>query len=158
MMHAADLYETDFYAWTRRQARAIRDLARSRWNGPLDLEHLAGEIEDLGREQRNTVRSWLLQIMIHLLLLQLSRAKEPRAGWMDEVDAARDSIEARLSATLRRDLTRSFDALYAKARRRVAARLDRYGEPERCDRLPERAPFTLDQALGEGWYPDRIAE
>ena len=46
------LYKDDFYAWTREQAGALRHLADQRWNGPLDLLHLAEEIEDLGSEQQ----------------------------------------------------------------------------------------------------------
>jgi hypothetical protein len=45
------LYEEDFYAWTRDQAKALRRLADQSWNGPLDLLHLAEEVEDLGSEQ-----------------------------------------------------------------------------------------------------------
>lgn len=41
---ADDLYRQDFYAWTRAQADALRRLAAERWNGPLDLENLAEEI------------------------------------------------------------------------------------------------------------------
>ena len=40
----AELYDEDHYAWTRDQATALRRLAVERWNGPLDLEHLAEEI------------------------------------------------------------------------------------------------------------------
>ncbi len=40
------LYEEDFYAWTRDQASALRRLAGQRWNGPLDLAHLAEEVEE----------------------------------------------------------------------------------------------------------------
>ena len=54
---AAKLYEEDFYLWTRNQADALRRLAAERWNGPLDLEHLAEEVEDLGRGQLLTVLS-----------------------------------------------------------------------------------------------------
>jgi Domain of unknown function DUF29 len=45
---AERLYKEDFYAWTREQAAALRRLADERWNGPLDLLHLAEEVEDLG--------------------------------------------------------------------------------------------------------------
>jgi hypothetical protein len=151
MTRAASTYDMDFFAWTREQAAALRALRRSRWNGPLDLANLAEEIEDLGKEQRHAVRSWLLQIMVHLLLLQVSRAEDARPGWMDEIDAARDSIEARLSPSLRRDLERQAPAIHAKARRRVIARLERYGEPQTVSLVPEDAPFTLDEALREGW-------
>jgi hypothetical protein len=44
-------FKEDFYAWTRDQAEALRRLADQRWNGPLDLLHLAEEVEDLGSEQ-----------------------------------------------------------------------------------------------------------
>ena len=54
-----DLYAEDFYVWTQAQAEALRRLAETRWNGPLDLEHLAEEVEDLGRSTRNAVRSQL---------------------------------------------------------------------------------------------------
>ena len=43
---AARLYKKDFYAWTRDQAAALRRLADERWNGPLDLLHLAEEVEE----------------------------------------------------------------------------------------------------------------
>jgi hypothetical protein len=55
----AELYDEDFYAWSREQAAALRRLSAERWNGPLDLEHLAEEVEDLGDERRNAVRSQL---------------------------------------------------------------------------------------------------
>jgi len=44
-----DLDEQHVVAWTEKQARELRELRADRWNGPLDLEHLAEEIEDLGR-------------------------------------------------------------------------------------------------------------
>ena len=52
----AELYEEDFFAWTRDQASALRRMAKDRWNGPLDLEHLAEEIEDVGSDRRDAVR------------------------------------------------------------------------------------------------------
>ena len=38
-------------------AEALRRRAAERWDGPLDLEHLAEEVEDLGTSQLSTVRS-----------------------------------------------------------------------------------------------------
>ncbi len=49
MRTSAALDDEDFYAWTQDQAEALRALARQRWNGPLDLEHLSEEVEELGR-------------------------------------------------------------------------------------------------------------
>jgi hypothetical protein len=47
---AEQLYKEDFCAWTCDQAEALRRLADKRWNGPLDLLHLAEEVEDWGSE------------------------------------------------------------------------------------------------------------
>jgi len=42
------LYETDYYAWTREQAAALRSMAAARVDTKLDLENLADEVESLG--------------------------------------------------------------------------------------------------------------
>ena len=70
----AELYEQDFYAWTQAQARELRRFADTRPNLPLDLPHLAEEIADLGKEQRNSLRSWTTRVIEHLLLLEHSPA------------------------------------------------------------------------------------
>ena len=143
-----NLYEADFFAWTQMQAKELRRFARSRPNLPLDLPHLAEEIADLGKEQRNALRSWTIRIIEHLLLLDHSPAEAPRRGWRREIMTFRDEIEDRLTPTLRRDLERQLPQLYAKARRRALVDL----EPSEGDlesRLPADCPYTLEQILGE---------
>ena len=58
-----ELYEDDFYRWSREQAAALRRLSAERWNGPLDLEHLAEEVEELGSDVRNAARSHLRRLL-----------------------------------------------------------------------------------------------
>ncbi len=50
-MAGVRLYERDFFESTREQAAALRSLVARRWNGPLDLENLAEEIEDMGSDR-----------------------------------------------------------------------------------------------------------
>src|SRR3954447_24002879 len=95
-----DLYEQDFYAWTQAQARELRRFAATRPNLPLDLPHLAEEIADLGKGQRDGLRSWTARIIEHLLLLEHSRSPEPRRGWIREIVEFRGDIERRLTASL----------------------------------------------------------
>jgi Domain of unknown function DUF29 len=151
---AEELYEHDFFAWTQLQARELRRFARTRPNLPLDLIHLAEEVADLGKEQRNALRSWTVRIIEHLLLLEHSPAEAPPRGWIDEIIGFRDEIEARLTPTLRRDLARQLPGLYERARRRVARKLELYGEADNVPPLPERSPYSLDQVLGD-WWPER---
>ena len=145
-----DLYEDDFFAWTQTQARQIRRFARTRPNLPPDLAHLAEEIADLGKEQRNALRSWTVRILEHLLLLEHSPAEAPRRGWIDEILDCRREIDLRLSATLKRDLTRQLPHLYDYARRHLRSRLEPYGEAEvaAARALPL---YSLDQILGDFW-------
>jgi hypothetical protein len=148
-----ELYEQDFFAWTRSQARELRRFARTRPNVALDVKHIAEEIADSGTERRDALRSWTARIIEHLLLLEHSPAKQPRRGWIDEIVNFRSEIERRLSGTLERDLKRRLPILYDEARRNLRRKLERYGEAEIAARLPERCPFTLDQVLGDFWPP-----
>jgi Domain of unknown function DUF29 len=149
----ADLYDRDFYAWTQRQAKALRRWAASRPNLDLDLAHIAEEIADLGKEQRSALRSWAVRIIEHLLLMEHSPATEPRRHWTREIINFRGEIESRLTRTLRADLTRQLPALYERARRQLLTELDRFGEGDVARRLPDRCPYTLAQVLGD-WWPN----
>ena len=91
---AERLYKDDFYAWTRDQAAALRRLADERWNGPLDLLHLAEEVEDLGSEQQWAVEGQLERIIEHILKLEHSPSVGPRRQWMIKVVDARGRSSA----------------------------------------------------------------
>jgi hypothetical protein len=144
-----DLYDHDFFAWTRRQSKELRRLARTRPNLPLDLDRIAEEIADLGKEQRNAVRSWTIRIIEHLLLLDHSPAEAPRRGWLREVMTFRDEIEDRLTPTLRRDLERQLPRLYGKVRQRALLDMEPY-EGDLASRLPTDCPYRLSEILQEG--------
>lgn len=146
-----DLYEQDFYAWTRHQAKELRRWAAARPNLDLDLAHVAEEIADLGKEQRNALRSWTARIIEHLLLLEHSLATEPRRHWTREVTGFRTEVAARLTPTLRADLARRLPVLYDQSRRRLATELERFDEADVAACLPPACPYTLAQVIGDWW-------
>src|SRR5438046_6947523 len=76
-------YDDDYYAWTQYQAEVLRTMRRA--DNRLDRERLAEEIEDLGKSERNAVRSQIRRIIEHLLKLGCSPAEEPRYSWMRSV-------------------------------------------------------------------------
>jgi Domain of unknown function DUF29 len=147
------LYEEDFYAWTRDQAKALRRLADQSWNGPLDLLHLAEEVEDLGMQARNAVRSQLERAIEHLLKLEYSPAVDPRAGWLNSVDDARARIEDAMTPTIRRDAKAVLSTLYDRARRRVARDLAARGEADAAQALPAACPYAFNDLLADEWWP-----
>ena len=150
-----DLYETDFYAWTQAQAKALRNLQKDRWNGPLDLPRLAEEVEDLGKEQRNALRSWTTRIIEHLLKLQFSPATEPRRGEVREILQFRREVRDRITPALRRDLASRLPHLYRTAREDIDRELRLFGEEVERRGLPEECHYTLAQVLDSDWCPER---
>jgi hypothetical protein len=149
----AELYEEDFFAWTRDQASALRRMAKDRWNSPLDLKHLAEEIEDVGSDRRDAIRSQVRRIVEHLLKLEYSRARDPRGGWRSSIINARVEIEDKLTRTLRRDIARQLPRLYDRGRLLAVNGLESHGEAEAARTLPSSCPFELDSILDLDWYP-----
>ena len=149
----SQLYEADFYAWTRQQALALRRFARTRPNLPLDLEHIAEEIQDLGKSERDTVYSLARQIMQHFLLIEHSPATGQRRHWADEIDEFRAQMERKLSRSIRRRLKRDLGEVYADGRRLVERKMRRHGEDRAADALPAECPYAVEQVLGE-WLPN----
>ena len=150
----AALYETDFYAWTRRQARELRRLKELRLNAELDLDHVAEEIEDLGSAVRKGVRSQIRRILEHFLKLAYSSAQAPRRGWRRSIVEARTDLTSDLTTTLRRDVRARLPRLYAEARREAILGLEEYEEAEAVRLLPEASPWSLDDVLRDDWYPE----
>jgi type IV secretory pathway VirJ component len=149
----AELHEQDFHAWAQDQATALRRLAAERWNGPLDLERLAEEIEDMGAAARATVASAVERVIEHLLKLQHSPATGPRRGWRVSVNAARGDLDRTLTPSLHRGLAAELPRAFERARRAAVLGLELHGEHEAAAALPRTCPFTLEQVLDADWWP-----
>src|SRR5215472_2757747 len=114
-------YEDDFYAWTQYQAGVLRSMPVA--DNRFDREHVAEEIEDLGKSERDTVRSQIRRIIEHMLKLTNSPAAQPELDWLDTIDDARETIADRMTPTLRREVESSLIKSYDQARRRAARSL-----------------------------------
>jgi len=146
-------YDDDFYAWTQYQAEVLRTMAVA--DNRFDRENVVEEIETLGRSERDAVRSQIRRIIEHFLKLAYSPAEQPRFDWIETIDDARDVLSDKLTATLRRDLEESLEALYLQAQKRAARGLRRHGEAAAAEALPQSCPYSLDELCDEDWYPDR---
>ena len=150
---AHQLYEEDFYAWTRDQAKALRRFAATRPNVELDFAHLIEEVADLGISQRDAVRSQVRRIIEHCLKLEYSPAPDPRVGWYESIIDARSEIEDKITPTIRRGLPRRLSRLWQQARRNSAASLRLHGEHAAAAALPTECPYRLVDLLRHDWYP-----
>jgi hypothetical protein len=142
---AAELYDEDFYAWTQQQAQALR--THFRGDNRLDVEHLAEEVEDLGKSELHAVESFIEQIIAHLLKLDYSGQAAPRALWRAEIVNFRQNIDRKISPSIRRTVARELDDLYRRARQTAAAGALVH-EPDLIRRLPKSCPYDWDMIWG----------
>ena len=147
---AAELYDQDFYAWTQQQAAALR--THFKGDNRLDVEHLAEEVEDLGKSDLQAVESYVQQIITHLLKLDYSGFELPRRHWRSEITAFRTSMRRKLSPSIERKVRAALPELYDDARRMAAASVD--AEPDLGRRLPKRCPYDWSAI----WHRDVMAE
>jgi hypothetical protein len=145
-------YEDDFYAWTQYQAELLRTL-RTRDNR-FDRANLVEEIEAVGRNERDAVRSQVRRILEHLLKLAYCSAQDARPGWMRSIMEARDELADKISPSLRRDIEETLPSLHRSARRRAASALVEHREGAAAASLPGGCPYTVEQVLAEDWYPE----
>lgn len=145
----ADLYDTDFYAWTKEQADALRRRADPT---ALEFDRIAEEIEDLGASQYRACRSAILRILEHFLKLQFVPMREPRQHWRGEIIAFRADLESDLTPSIERRLRLEMDRLYGLALKRTRGRL--LGQKVSAQ-FPETSPYTWDDIIGRGedWTP-----
>jgi hypothetical protein len=144
-------YEDDFYAWTQHQAEVLRSMPVN--DNRFDRAHVAEEIEDLGKSERDAVRSQVRRVIEHFLKLAYSPAKQPRFEWMHSVADARAALEDKLSPTLRRDIEGTLETLYADGRRHAALSLRAFGKDDAAQALPMNCPYSLDEICQQDWYP-----
>lgn len=158
-MTTETLYDTDFALWTERQADALRAAARAGSNLPVDWEHLAEEIEDVGNEVRNKVESLTEQIQSHLLKIACSAFEQPRAHWEGEIDEFRSQLERQLrnNHAIRSQFSDISNHQFLRSVKRVERSFRRDGEPESSKKHLlgwKVRGITAEEVLEDGLYPD----
>jgi hypothetical protein len=139
-------YDADFYAWTQTQAAALR---AKEWPA-LDIEHLAEEIESLGKSDRRAIESHLERLLLHLLKGCFDPARDPRRVWQLSARHARREIAklTRDSPSLRDHPAHSLTDAYRHARGDAA--IDT-GLP--LVTFPDACPWSITQVLEEDFWP-----
>ncbi len=145
-------YEEDFYGWTQYQAEVLRSMPCD--DNRFDREHVAEEIEDLGKSERRAAESQIIRVLEHFLKIAHSPADRPRYGWMSSIADARQHLKRTLTRSLRHQAESDFAELYEDAREAARLGLLEYGEDAAAAALPEACPYTLDQVLDRNWYPE----
>ncbi len=138
-------YEQDLYAWLTGNAQLLRQGRLSE----IDVEHIAEELEDMGKSERRAIESYLGVLILHLLKWHYQPSlRGPR--WQQSIDNARDEIDRRLqdSPSLRPRLSELIAARYGNVRKNA---MRETGLP--LQTFPETCPFSIAQLLDEEFWP-----
>lgn len=151
------LYDSDFYAWTERQAEALRRLARRNpelaYELALDFANLIEEVEDLGRATKRAIETRLELLLLHLAKWRWQPERRSRS-WRRTIEEQR----RRIPRLLRKNpgLKPKLPGMLPEAWE--AAREDAADETELpLETFPEACPFTLEQVLDPDWWPEEAA-
>lgn len=149
MSTAIDLYKQDFYAWTREQAAKLR----ARRLAEIDIEHLAEEIESMGRSEKRELINRLAALMAHLLRWRLQKdlRHSNLNSWRAAIEEQRLEVVEMLAdnPSLRHGLEGHLADAYRKA---VLQRVRETGLDKRT--FPAVCLFTLEQVLDGRFWPD----
>jgi len=139
-------YETDVIAWANEQAALLRT---GNW-AALDIEHIADEIEDVGKSEQRELASRMVVLLAHLLKWRFQSARRS-TSWQRTIKEQRRGIAIRLKKTpsLKASLydPEWFNEAWADA---VTQAVDETG----LELFPEDCPWTVEQILSPEFYPD----
>lgn len=138
-------YHTDIVAWANEQARLIR----ARQFDQLDLEHLAEEIEDVGKSEIRELESRMAVLLAHLLKWHRQPERQG-ASWTRTIKEQRRGVLRRLEKTpslkaMLGDPDWWADVWSDAVMRAIA--------DTGLDTFPESCPWAATQVLREGWLP-----
>ena len=139
-------YNTDVVAWANEQARLIREGKFDQ----LDLEHIAEEIQDVGKSEQRELSSRMAVLLAHLLKWQHQPDRRTRSWTITlKNQRARIALAIKVTPSLKNSLTDEdwkteawLDAL-TQARKETG-----------LDEFPEVCPWSMAEVLTEDWLPE----
>ena len=137
-------YNKDFYAWLMKNA----DLLRQHKFNEVDIEHVAEELESMGKSEKRELTSRLTVLLAHLLKWKFQPALRS-ISWKNTILTQRIDILELLedSPSLHYELGERLAIAYEKAR--LSAE-DETGIDK--NEFPETCPFTFEQLLKKDFF------
>jgi hypothetical protein len=142
----AALYDRDFYAWTQQAG----DLLRKGCFGEVDIDHVAEEIEDSGKEKKHTLKSQTRRLILRLLKWQFQPERRSDS-WIESIGDARSEIVDVLeeNPSLKPITANLPSEAYDQAVRRAVRET---GMPRRS--FPATCPYSFEQLADDDFFPE----
>lgn len=145
-MSASTLYDRDFYAWSMEQAELLRAGKLTQ----ADIEHIAEEIESMGKTEKRELISRLIVLLSHLLKWQYQPVRRG-ASWEVTISNQRRALTRHLAdnPSLKSKVSEAIDDAYPDARNEA------YGETNLPkSTFPQTCPWPFDQFINDTFWPD----
>lgn len=139
------MYEQDFYHWTQEQATLLKGKRLEE----LDIEHLAEEIESMGKSEKRELESRLIVLLQHLLKWKFQPTHRSRS-WRLTIQDQRRMIPRHLrdNPSLTGNLPELMADAYDLAKGKASDETDM---PESS--FPADCPWTVEQAVNPDFLP-----
>jgi hypothetical protein len=141
-------YDKDVILWSQEQARLLR---AGRF-AELDVEHLADEIEDVGKSEKRELASRMAVLLAHLLKWR-SQSENRSQSWRATIVVQHKRIALAIKATP------SLKAVMRDPDWQEDMWLDALAQVSRetglaLEDFPDACPWAMDQAAAEGFWPE----
>ena len=150
-----NLYDRDLQLWLE---QTIQQLQNHEFES-LDIEHLIEELVDLGKSERNTLKSNLKILLAHLLKLKIQHdvPDSMKASWYSSVVEHRQRVLDNLAdaPSLKSFLVEAVEKAYPDARKVAIkeGKLAFFGvRVSQESEYPMICPFSIEQILDEDFY------
>jgi hypothetical protein len=139
-------YDKDFYAWAMDNAKLLRQKKLSQ----IDVEHIAEELESMGRSDKRKLVSRLAVLLTHLLKWQYQPQRRTNS-WKYTIEEQRIKVCEVLdeSPSLNHELERNVLQAYKRAVL-IAAKETMMN----VEKFPQICPFVLSQAIKYDFFPE----
>nr|WP_295746020.1 DUF29 domain-containing protein [uncultured Acidocella sp.] len=111
-MSTSTLYDRDFYAWSKEQAALLRSGKLSE----ADLEHIAEEIESMGKTEKRELISRLAVLLAHMLKWRFQPERRTKS-WRLTIEEQRRQVirHMRDNPSLKSSLSEAIEEAYGDA-------------------------------------------
>lgn len=145
-MTPSDLYDRDFYAWTNEQAAFLRSGQLS----AADIEHIAEEIESMGKTEQRELENRLTVLLLHLLKWQFQPTLRG-TSWEATIRVQRRDLSRHIdrNPSLKPSISEATSYAYENARIEAAAET---GLAETT--FPTECPWAFEQMMDAAFWPE----
>lgn len=138
-------YDQDIVEWANEQVRFLR----ARQFDRLDIEHIAEEIEDVGKSEQRELASRMAVLLAHLLKWQYQSGRRG-SSWRRTIQEQRKAIVRRLKKTPSLTLSINDNDWWEDVWGDAVIQ----AEQETGLDYPETCPWTLDQIIASDFFPE----